>query len=187
MKKATLTGIMIQLAFIKVMAQPGTVIPSPVIKAQSNLAAVGISLPVGEFADTHIAGLSLEYCRSIHRFGIMHKLPKEKTGFIVQGGIHYYFGKSETVASYPYTYGNYFYSYVFGGAIYNVCQKGNIRLTGVPALAVYKGGADFSYGIDFLVSYYISPVIALSPEIIYLKTPKANALWAPGLKAQYIF
>jgi hypothetical protein len=44
---------------------------------KSSEAIAGINIPVGEISKTHIAGFSLGYSWSHHRFGNLNALPKK--------------------------------------------------------------------------------------------------------------
>jgi hypothetical protein len=156
-------------------------------KPASHTAAIGINIPVGEFSETHFAGISLDYSWSKHRFGILKTLPEKVIGFIANGGIDYYFGKKETVAGYEYKYGSYTYLHAFGGIIYNPVKKGNISLMAGPTMGIYKGGSDIGFGVSWQGSYYFTQRIAFTPGILFMKHKEANALWAPFLRASYNF
>jgi hypothetical protein len=156
-------------------------------KATSNTISLGANIPVGEFSETHIAGISLIYSWSPHRFGKLNVLPGKLIGFTANGGIDHYFGKKETVAGYDFKYGGYTFLHVFGGIIYNPSKQTNISLTTGPAMSLYKGNAGFGFGISWNGSYYFSRRIALTPGFIYMKQAEANALWAASLKATYNF
>lgn len=156
-------------------------------KDKSNAASFGINIPIGEFSETHLAGISLNYSWSHHRFGKLNKLPKKLIGFTASGGIDYYFGKKETVAGYDFRYGGYTNLYAFGGAIYNPCKKGNISLTTGPAMSIYKDNAEIGFGVIINGNYYFNDRIAITPGVLYLKFAEANALWVASLKATYNF
>jgi len=152
-----------------------------------NSISIGINIPVGEFSETHIAGISLYYSRSHHRFGRLNILPRKLIGFTANGGLDHYIGKKETVAGYDFKYGNYTYLHAFGGIIYNPSRQTNISLTTGPSMSLYKGNADLGFGVSWNGSYYFTGRIAFTPGFIYMKHAKANALWAASLKATYNF
>lgn len=155
-------------------------------KGKNNAASLGINIPVGEFAETHIVGISLNYSWSHYRFGKLNKVPKKLIGFTANAGIDYHFGKKENIAGYDFRYGSYIYLHVFGGVIYNPCKQGNIGLTTGPTLGIYKGNADLGLGVNLNGSYYFNDRIALTPGVTYMKHDKANALWVTSIKATYI-
>ena len=173
-----LTGLLVTKA---VCAQ------TDISNGKSHVAAFGLNVPLGEFSETHIAGISAHYSWSHHRFGKLKALPKKLIGFTANGGIDYYFGRKEVVAGYDYRYGGYIYLHAFGGIIYNPCKKGNITLTAGPTTGIYKGNADAGFGINLNGSYYFTDRIAFTPGVMYMKHDKTNALWAASFKATYIF
>lgn len=156
-------------------------------KGKNQLVAFGLSVPFGEFSETHIAGISANYSWSHHRFGKLKSLPKNLLGLTANGGADYYFGGKEVVAGYDYRYGGYMYLHMFGGIIYNQSKKGNITLTSGPTMGIYKGNADIGFGVNLNGSYYFTDRIAFTPGIIYMKHDKTNALWAISFMATYNF
>jgi hypothetical protein len=186
-KKYILILPSVLLATINLLAQSGISGQSNYTNGNSNAAALGINVPVGEFSKTHIAGIGLAYSWSHHRFGNLNTVPKKLIGFTADGSIDYYFGKKENVAGYDYHYGGYIYLHVFGGAIYNPTKKMNIRLTTGPTMGIYKGSADFGFGVNLSGSYYINNTIAIGPAIIFLKHKEAAALWVGSIRGTYSF
>jgi hypothetical protein len=194
--KRILFIIMIALfSMTRLLAQQGTVIPKPVVKGNNNIVSVGVNIPLGEFAQTHLGGIATDYSWSHHRFGAMTEMPKKQLGLIANGGIDYYLGKKETVAGNPYKYGGYLFIHTFGGAMYNFPHTknlsfhgfGDISITAGPAIGIYKGGSDPALGAQLSSHYYINKKIAITPGVIYIKRAKANALWAAGLQGAYTF
>jgi hypothetical protein len=98
-------------------------------KRQKQCCIIWINIPVGEFSETHIGGISLNYSWSHQRFGKLNKLPEKLIGLTANVGADYYFGKKETVAGYSFKYGGYAYLYALGGAIFNPCKDWNITST----------------------------------------------------------
>ena len=168
-----------------ILAQADTSVTPNYTKGKNNAASLGVNIPVGEFSETHIGGISASYSWSHRRFGKLNKLPKKLIGFIANAGIDYYFGKKETVSGYDFKYGSSVYLHVFGGAIYNPCKDGNITLTTGPTLSLYKSNADLGFGVNLNGSYYFNDRIAITPGVIYMKHNKTNALWAVLMKATY--
>jgi hypothetical protein len=172
---------------IKIQAQDSKPSLANYTYGKNNNVSLGINIPIGEFAKTHIGGISLDYSLSHHRFGSLKVLPKKLIGLTANGGIAHYFGKKETVAGYDYRYGGYLYLHAFGGGIYNPCKKGNITLTTGPTLGIYKSSAHVGIGINLGGSYALTDKIALRPEIIFLKHHEAVALWVASIKTAYAF
>lgn len=181
MKRTVFILVISLSATSKLLAQTDTA------NGKTHSAAFGLTIPIGEFSETHIGGISAHYSWSNHRFGRLKAIPENLIGFTANGGIDYYIGKSETVAGYDYRYGGYIYLHAFGGAIYNPCKKGNITLTAGPTMGIYKGSADIGFGIVLNGSYYITDRVAITPGLMYMKHDKTNALWAASFKATYIF
>lgn len=153
----------------------------------NNSVSPGVNIPIGEFAQTHIAGISADYSWSRHRLGELNNLPGKAIGFIADGGIDYYLGKKETVAGYEFKYGGYLYLHTFAGGIYNLTKKMNVSLTAGPTLGFHKGHTDFGFGVNWRASYYFSEKIAITPGLIYMKHKEANALWSISIKATDTF
>jgi hypothetical protein len=180
MKKTVLIFIAALSAGINIAAQTNT-------NGQSNTAIAGINIPAGEFSKTHIAGISLGYSWSHHRFGKLEALPKKIIGFTANGSMDYYFGKKEIVAGYHYRYRGYINLHAFGGIIYNPFKKGNITLTTGPAMGIYKNSTDFGFGLRLDVNYYFTNAIGIMPGIIFLKHTNATAIWVIAIRFAYCF
>ena len=166
-----------QLTQIKALAQTG----------KQHAVSLGINAPIGEFAETHIAGIGSHYAWSAHRFGKLAALPKKWVGFTANGGIDYYLGKKVKVAGYDFKYGGYIYLHAFGGLIYNPTKKENITLTTGPTMGIYKGSADAGFGVNLGISSQVTDKIAFSPLIMYMKHNNTNALWIASVRATYVF
>ena len=133
-----------------------------------------------------MAGVGVDYSRSRHRFGKPEVLVKS-IGWVVNGGINYYIGKTITTAGYDFRYGGYLNLYAMGGAIYNPVKNGNISLTAGPALNIYKASVNAGISVNFLSNYFISDNIAIGPGIIFKKHTNTDALWALTLRMCYAF
>ena len=155
-------------------------------KSKSHAVAFGIYLPLGTFSKSHIAGAGIDYSWSHHRFGVGVSSAKP-VGFIINGGVNYYLGKTITTAGYDFRYGGYLNLYAMPGIIYNPVKNGNIALTAGPALNVYKGSANAGIGLNFFTNYFISENIAIGPGVLYKKHTNTDALWAVTIRATYIF
>lgn len=149
--------------------------------------SIGINVPIGTFAESHIAGINSSYSWSHQRFGYLQAKPRKLVGFTIDGGIDYYLGKSITEAGYDFTYGNYLYLHTFGGIICNPGKKNrqkgylcktNIRLTAGPAMGIYKGNADVGYGIKLSGSYYLTEKLAITPGMMFMKYALTRSLGA---------
>lgn len=149
--------------------------------------SLGINAPLGEFAETHIAGIGSHYSWSHHRFGKLPVLPKKMIGFTANGGIDYYIGKKVKTAGYDFKFGGYLYLHAFGGIIYNPTKKENITLTTGPTMGLYKGNADAGLGVMLTISSYITDQMAITPGVMYMKHDNTNAHWVASVRATYIF
>jgi hypothetical protein len=143
----------------------------------------GINAPIGEFAETHVAGIGSHYSWSNHRFGKLNASPKKMIGFTANGGIDYYLGKKVKVTGYDFKYGGYLYLHAFGGLIVNPTRKDNITLTTGPTFGIYKGNADAGLGVTLTFSSYVTDKIAVTPAVIYMKHDNTNALWVASVRA----
>ena len=151
--------------------------------SKSQALSFGISVPVGDFAATHFGGLTVEYSWSKKPFGPIREIVTKQFGFIVTGGVTYYFGEKEKVSGYPYDYPGYIFIHAFGGVLYNPVKSGSVSLTAGPALGIYNGNTRFNFGSKLEASYYISKNIGIGPGIILMKEPGATSLWAASFKA----
>ena len=142
-----------------------------------------ISVPVGDFAATHFGGLTVDYSWSKKRFGLIRTIVTKQFGFIITGGVAYYFGKKETVSGYPYDYPGYFFIHAFGGVLYSPVKSGIISLTAGPALGIYNGNSKFNIGSKLDANYYISKNIAIGPGILLMKESGADPIWVASFKA----
>lgn len=154
----------------------------------SKIVSAGINIPFGEFPRTHPIGIGAAFAWSKHRFGLMDKKPSKPFGFIAEGGLDYYFGKNETIGPYQYDYKGFTYIHAYGGIIYNLCRRGNINVTGGPALGLENGFSTFFWGINFNGAYYINDRIAITPGIVLMKDPKSyDALLSFSIKGSWAF
>ncbi|MEO7923138.1 MAG: hypothetical protein ABIR30_05625 [Chitinophagaceae bacterium] len=154
---------------------------------KQHLVSAAIHLPFGEFSDTHIGGLAVEYAWSDHRFGRQPSLPSKKIGFLATGGVAYYFGEKETVNGYPYDYPGYLFIHIYPGLVFNVDKKLAISLAAGPGLGIYNGTTRFNLGAVVQVSYSISERIAISPGILLMKENGADPLIAASVKSSWSF
>ena len=152
-------------------------------KGKKYVVSAGINIPIYEFAETHSPGISAEFTWSNHRFGLMKKIPAKQFGFILNSGINYYLGKSETISSYEYKYRSFTYIHAYAGAIYNPWKKGNINLAVGPAAGIEDGIVEFWWGANLSGSYYVNEKIAITPGISFMKQSIVDPLLAVSLKA----
>jgi hypothetical protein len=178
--KKTVLFFLVAIVFISsAFAQP-TGIKKPVPQEKGISISAGINLPVGDFSSSHLIGIAVDCSPTRHWFGL---LKRKKIAFTYNGGLVCYFGKKETVSSYPYKYPGYIFVHGFGGMLYNPAKNAAISLTAGPALGIYNGNTQFNIGSKLEASYYISKNIAIGPGIILMKESGADPIWAASVKA----
>src|SRR5436190_3756871 len=147
------------------------------LKGMSNAVALGLTFPTGTFNRTHTPGVTLDYFRSLHRYGndvFATKLIK----FAMNAGMSYNAGKSAPTAGYEFHYGGIFTLYAAAGIDYKPAIPLNISLTVGPVMSIYEGTADLSAGVYLFWNYFISKKIAVGPGISFRKQPNTDALWS---------
>lgn len=157
-------------------------------KGYNKTVSAGINIALPEFSQTHSTGAGISFSWSKHRFGMMDKKLSKPFGFIAEGGIDYYFGKSETVSGYPYKYNGFTYLHTYGGVIHNCGKRININLTTGPALGLENGFTSFFWGANLSGTYYIKEKIAIAPGIHFMKDPESyDPLLSCSVKASFAF
>jgi hypothetical protein len=146
--------------------------------------SVGVNKPIGTFSSTHFIGMAVEVAPSGHSFGL---IKARKFAFTYNGGFAYYFGKKETISSYPYKYPGYSFIHGFAGLRYTPFLNTGISLTAGPALGIYNGTTRFTIGSKLDASYFINSKIALGPGIVLMKEPGAAALWSLAIRGSIRF
>jgi hypothetical protein len=180
--KKTVLFFLVAIVFISsAFAQP-TGIKKPVPQEKGISISAGINLPVGDFSSSHLIGIAVDCSPTRHWFGL---LKRKKIAFTYNGGLVCYFGKKETVSSYPYNYPGYLFIHAFAGVLYNPFKKTSITLTTGPALRIYNGNTQFNIGGKLEASYYISNRFAIGPGIILMKESGADPIWAASVKATF--
>jgi hypothetical protein len=157
---------------------------------RSNEASLNINFPFeGYLKDISNLGLGLEYGWSNGRFGKMIPVPSKPIGFTYNAGIDYYFGQKEDVGMNSYKYEGTTYFHVYGGAIFNPCNRGNISLTAGPGVELYNGNAEFGFGVNLSGSYYICNCgnFGISPNITLMKQGSSEVVVSGGLKVKLTF
>lgn len=158
---------------------------SYVAKGKNQLVSFTASLPAGRFGDSHFAGGGLSYSWSSHRFGDSVNARKW-IGFTAQAGVDYFIGKKETVAGYPFRYGNNLYVQVMPGIIWNPTPQSGVVLLAGPSWGIYKDASSLSFGVNLSGAYHVSEKIAVGPNVFYRKHAEVDALWTAGVKVGYV-
>lgn len=165
---------------------PGIHLPAQVNGYRWNVSA-GVNVPAGLFAETHLAGAAIEADYSNKRFGQVDSAMKKKFDYIVSSGFSYYFGRTEKISGYPYTYRGYLIFHTYGGAIYNINNKVNIRLAAGPALSRYNKTTRFNIGFNIGGSFYFSKKWGISPGLSIITEMGADVLLAGSIKISRAF
>lgn len=151
---------------------------------KSNLLTFGADIPIGDFSNTHLAGISFEYARSKNRFGIVPAGSKERIDFVYGGGAAIYFGKKETVSLYTYEYPAYLFIKASAGVLYKPGIKSVFTIAAGPAIGIYNGNTQFNLNSKLEGSYFFSGKLAITPGIVLMKEMTvADPLIAFSLKA----
>lgn len=166
-----------------VKAQSGATVYLP--KGRNQQVSFTASAPVGRFADSHLTGGGLSYNWSNHRFGDSVNARKW-IGFTAQAGVDYFLGKKETVAGYPFKYGNNLYVQVMPGIICNPTPKSSVVLLAGPSLGIYRDASSLSLGVNLSGTYHVSPKVAVGPSVFYRKHAEVDALWTAGVTIGYV-
>lgn len=172
--------------FVATALSAQTTAAKPVTNPASHTAAINLSLPVGIFGRSHIAGAGLEYGWSNHRFGQNIK-PKKFIGFTYTASADYFLGKKVTTAGYPFRYGNYLYVNGAAGIICNPTVHSNFFVAAGPSAGIYKTGVSAGVMAKISGNYYVDKNISIGPALVYRKHVHADALWALAIKVSYIF
>jgi hypothetical protein len=183
MKKYSFIALLTALMALQAHSQSAA--PSGYVpKGKNQQVSFTASLPVGVFADSHIAGAGLAYGLTCHRFGDSVNAHKA-VGFTLQAGLDYYFGKKVTTAGYGFRYGNYLYAHLMPGIIYNPTPNTNVLLLAGPALGIYKESSSLGLGVNLSAAYYFNTKMSVGPVVMYRKHAEVDALWAAGVKVAY--
>lgn len=164
----------------------GIHLPAQVNGYRWNLSA-GAAIPAGLFAETHFAGAGITADYSNKRFGQADSTIKKKLDYIISSGLSHYFGRTEKISGYPYTYRGYLIFHTYGGVIYNAGKKVNIHLTAGPALSHYNKTIRFNIGSDIGGSFYFSKKWGISPGLLMIAEPGAAMLIAGSVKVSRSF
>ena len=142
------------------------------------------AFPIGDFSETHVAGLGIMYSWSPHRFGKWFQKTSHRTGFIASGGIDHYMGRKD---DFGFRYFGLTYIQALAGIVYTPRANGNINLATGPALSIYKG--DHRTGVVTRLggNYFLNNNFAFDYSLRYIKHHNENARWIFGLGGAYCF
>jgi len=153
------------------------------IKQSSSLISAGISLPIGDFSETHFIGLGANYTWIRHYFTGLKKVSKNP-GFTITGGFDHYFGKKE---SNGFRFYGLNYIKVMPGIIKQLGLSTHAGLSAGVACRIYKSNFDFAPAIILNGIFFVKESIGISPSVQYIKHTNENALWALGISGIYFF
>lgn len=108
----------------------------------------------------------------------MSTKPKKQINYFLSTGTDFYFGKQETVSSYPFTYAGYFILNSNAGLIYNSGKQSNIRFGAGPAMSFYKKNLRFNISSSIAGSWYISKTTGITAGLQMIQETGARPLWA---------
>ena len=148
---------------------------------------VAIDMPISTFFKTHFAGLSAGYSYSNKRFGILHKVPAKRTGFLGSATISVYLGRDEKVVTSSYHYPLYYLLTTYGGIIHHFSNKIFLTIGAGPSLAYYNKTFRFNIGADLSVGYQLNEKISIKPGILLWKETISDPLYAGTLMVSYSF
>lgn len=184
MKKAIYPLVCLLLSFSATYAQTQRVDAVPGKSQSINLS---ISVPISNFAQSHLAGAGVDYSWSNKRFG-NKKLPvKSPFGITANAGVDYFIGKKITTTGSPFRYNNYLYLHALAGIIYNASPNIYTTLTAGPSAGIYDGSIRGGLMTVLSGQYYINEKISIGPSASYRKHAGTNGLWTMGLSASCIF
>ena len=189
MKKITTLTVIAGLLCCHAYSQPEN-IDKTSVKGRSTELSLNINFPVSGYLK-NISNISIgaEYSWSKERFGNMTIKPANLIGFTFNAGVDYFFGEKEELGTYSYKYDGTTYLHAYGGAIYNPCNRGNIRLTAGPSLELYSGESEFGFGVNLSGSYYLCRCgnFGITPNFTLMKQGSSEAVTVAGVKFNYVF
>ena len=178
--------IFLLLVCLEIIAQPAS--EKKAFMGKSNLGSFGTEIPIGDFSNTHLPGIGIEYSRSKNRFGIFSAADIKKIAFVYGGGAAIYIGRKENVSLYPYKYPVYIFIKTTAGVLYKPGSKSGFKITAGPAIGIYNGNTQFNLTTKLDGSYYVNEKLAITPGIILMKEMTvADPLIAFSLKASLAF
>lgn len=153
---------------------------------KDNALAVGLYTPIGDFGESHVIGIGAGY-----RY-IPFRQPRDSNGtkqiaFVINGGVHYYFGKNISVSSYEFDFGNFFNIHLMPGLLYRPFKRSVIQLSAGPAANLYKHHLRIGAGVNISGNYYMTKKISIGPAVNLNKFSNTASLLSLGVSASYFF
>jgi hypothetical protein len=173
------------LLFNPVYSQTGdTIRPKPARTLY--MVTAGPALAIGEFARTHMPGLTLEG----GGFTSLYKNQKSarKHPLLLSWSVagDYYSGKKEKTAGYSYTYPAYWLVHAYIGGACSIDKDWLVSLAAGPGIGIYNGNTNFNTGLQASIHYAVAKKIFVSPSFKLMKEPGTDWLAAVALRAQFI-
>ncbi|HEX4876363.1 MAG TPA: hypothetical protein VFV31_06795 [Chitinophagaceae bacterium] len=174
------------LLFMPIVVLSQEIKKAPVSTLKKNLISVGASLPAGDFATTHTAGISLEYMRCENGIDNNNsKKERNKFRFIYGAGTAWYKGKKVTVSQYAYNYPRFLTAYSLGGVSYTATKNFHLFAAAGPGIGIYSGDASFWLTGKMEGLYFFSQKFGAATGFTLHQQLKADPLLVLSLKAVY--
>ncbi|MFC0775769.1 hypothetical protein [Terrimonas alba] len=156
------------------------------VDKKNNALSVGLYAPLTGFSDSHIIGAGIDYWwKPFHPYKDSND--SKQIDFAVNGGVHYFIGKSITVNGYRFEFGNFFDIHIMPGLIYHPFKRSIVRLSAGPGANLYKQNIRVGVGTNLFTGYYLTEKISAGPAIHFRKFSNTAALWSAGIAASYFF
>jgi hypothetical protein len=143
----------------------------------------GVSIPVGQFANTHSLGFGAVFGRA----PVYKNNQPVKFNFTYNGGVSFFTGKNEKVSGYEYRYPSYLFFHAFAGLSYNLSSTANLSLTAGPGLGLYNKTSSFNLGSTLIGNYFFSDKFGIGTGLLLMKESKANPLLSLMLQGIIVF
>lgn len=178
--------LLLLVSYINLKAQKSA--ESAIAKSKSHLFSAGAEIPIGNFSNTHLPGIGIEYSGSKNRFGIFSAADIKKIAFVYSSGAAIYFGRKEVVSLYPYKYPAYIFIKTNAGVLYKTGAQSGVTISAGPAMGIYNGNTRFNLNSKLEGHYFLNEKLAITPGIILQKEISvANLLISVSIKASLAF
>jgi hypothetical protein len=177
MKGSTLTIAILFACLAESSAQ------EPSSEIYSNQGSVNLLIPVSHFAESHFAGICLQYAWSRNNFGNSTRL-KSKFGAAVSGSLSHYFGARD---DFGFRFFGLNYLEAYAGVQYHCNRNTIVVLSAGPAISQYRGHANMGIALKTEAGFYIKKRISINPSLRIFMHRNENGRWTPGIGAGYLF
>jgi hypothetical protein len=162
------------------LPKPGSTVGTP---RDRHSVAFGIHVPVGSFAESHIAGAGLSYILFSRHYTRIGKY--KYIAPVASAGVDYFLGKKTEVAGHDFKYGGYTYLHIQGGVHIGPLFKTGISLTGGPSAGIYKGNTDFGWIASLFLNCKLYKRVVLGLGATVREHAQTDALWTVAARALY--